>query len=133
MPSVFPQLFDFWFVVPFLLRVLLGVIFIVHGYPKLFKNFQGTKDFFQSLGLRPAAAWVIFIGALEFFGGIFLIVGLFVQLIALLMAINMFFAIALVARKKGFANGWEFELTLLVISLALFIMGAGIFAIDVPF
>ncbi|MDP2676271.1 MAG: DoxX family protein [bacterium] len=133
MPSVFPQLFDFWFTVPFILRVFLGVIFILHGYPKLFKKFSETKAFFASLGLRPATAWTLWIGILEFFGGALLIIGLFVQPVALLLAVNMFFAIVLVARKKGFVNGWEFELALLIIALSLVIMGAGIFAIDAPF
>lgn len=133
MPSVFPQLFDFWFIVPFFLRILLGIVFIAHGFPKLFKKFSETKAFFASLGLRPAVLWTLWIGILEFVGGIFLIIGLFVQPIALLLAINMFFAIVLVARRKGFVGGWEFEICLLFIALALFIMGAGAFAIDAPF
>lgn len=133
MPSVFPQLFDFWFIVPFVLRVVLGVIFVAHGFPKLFKKFSETKAFFASLGLRPAVLWTLWIGILEFFGGILLIIGLFVQPIALLLMINMFFAIVLVARRKGFVNGWEFEFVLLVMALSLLIMGAGAFAIDAPF
>lgn len=133
MPSVFPQLFDFWFIVPFILRVVLGVIFVAHGFPKLFKKFSETKAFFASLGLRPAVLWTLWIGILEFFGGILLIIGLFVQPIALLLMINMFFAIVLVARRKGFVNGWEFEFVLFVTALALLMMGAGAFAVDQPF
>lgn len=133
MPSIFPQLFDFWFIVPFILRVFLGIVFIVHGYPKLFKNFAGTAAFFESIGLRPAKLWTAWIGILEFIGGIFLILGLFVQPVALLLMIDMFFAILLVGRKKGFVGGWEFELSLLLIALSLVIMGAGVFAIDYPF
>jgi len=118
MPSLFPQLFDFWFAIPFVLRIVLGIIFICHGFPKLFKNFAGTKAFFSSLGMHPAVAWVVAVGILEFFGGILLLIGLFVQPVALLLMVDMFFAIVLVARKKGFIGGWEFELVLFVFVLA---------------
>ena len=118
---------------PLILRVVLGLAFMAHGYPKLFTSFAGTTAFFESIGLRPAKFWVLWIGILEFVGGIFLILGLFVQPLAILFMIDMFFAILLVGRKKGFVGGWEFEATLFLIAFSLLIMGAGIFAIDYPF
>ncbi|KKS33945.1 MAG: hypothetical protein UU96_C0011G0023 [Parcubacteria group bacterium GW2011_GWC2_42_13] len=69
MPSLFPQLFDFQQIAPLILRVILGMIFIVHGYPKLFKNYSQTVQFFESVGLKPGKVLVFVSGSVEFFGG----------------------------------------------------------------
>lgn len=135
LPSVFPQLFDFWFFAPLLLRVVLGAIFIVHGYPKLFKaeSRQQTTGFFASVGIHPALFWVLLVGVVEFFGGIFLILGLLTQIVALLIAIDMIVAMWKVKFKMGFVNGYEFDLILLVVALSLILTGPGAFALDYPF
>ena len=132
MLSLFPQLLDFQFFGPLLLRIVLGVIFIVHGYPKLFKSFGATTQFFESIGIKPAKFWVLVVGLTEFLGGIFLVAGFLVQAVAILATINMFVAIWKVKRKQGFYGGYEFELTLLVIALSLLILGPGAYAIDLP-
>ena len=75
MLSIFPQLFAFSELAPFILRLVLGIIFIVHGYPKLFKAFGQTAGFFESVGIKPAKFWVVVVGISEFFGGIALLVG----------------------------------------------------------
>lgn len=132
MPSIFPDLLAFKLFAPVILRMVLGVVFIVHGYPKLFKDFAGTVGFFESIGLKPAKFWVLMVGVVEFFGGIALIAGFATQLAALLIAINMVGAIILVKRKMGFVNGYEFDLALLAMALALVFLGAGFYAIDLP-
>ncbi|MEK7647077.1 MAG: DoxX family protein [Patescibacteria group bacterium] len=133
MLSVFPQLFALQALAPFVLRLVLGTVFIVHGYPKLFKNFSETAGFFGMLGLKPAKFWVLVVGITEFFGGWLLIVGLFTQVAAALIAIDMIVAILLVTRKKGFAGGYEFDLALLAMALSLLVLGPGAFAFDVMF
>ena len=132
MPSIFPDLLAFKLFAPVFLRLVLGIVFIAHGYPKLFKDFAGTVGWFDSAGIKPAKFWVLVVGIVEFFGGIALIVGFATQLAALLIAINMLGAIFLVKRKMGLVNGYEFDLALLAMALSLVFLGAGFFAIDLP-
>lgn len=131
MLSLFPQLFDFQIFAPFLLRIALGLVFIAHGFPKL-KQFGATAQFFNSVGIKPAKFWVAVVAVVEFFGGIALIAGIFTQLAALLVAINMIVAISVVKRKQGFVGGYEFDLVLLAMALALALLGPGAFAFDLP-
>lgn len=132
MLSVFPALLTYKLLAPLILRVALGVIFIVHGYPKLFRQFNQTSKFFGSIGLKPAKFWVLAVGIVEFFGGIALVLGIFTQVAALFIAINMLGAIFKVSGKKGFAGGYEFDLILLAAALALLFLGPGILSFDLP-
>jgi putative oxidoreductase len=70
-----------------------------------------------------------FVGLLEFFGGIALVLGLLTRLFSLGLAIDMCVAILLVQLKKGF-SGFEFEFMLMAASVALFLAGAGSFSVD---
>ena len=133
MPSIFPQALVFGAFAPLLLRVILGAVFIVHGYPKLFKSFSETVGFFESIGIRPAKFWVFVVGAVEFFGGIALVFGFATQLVAALIVVNMLVAIAKVKGKQGFVNGFEFDLMLLIVALSLVLTGSGAYAIDISF
>src|SRR3989338_3462285 len=132
MLNIFPDLLSYSFFAPFILRVVLGLVFVVHGYPKLFGGFTQTVGFFDSIGIKPAKFWVFVVGAVEFFGGIALILGFATQIAAALIAINMLVAIWKVKFKMGFMNGYEFDLVLLIVALSLVLTGAGAYAIDLP-
>lgn len=133
MPSLFPDLFVFEQFTPLILRLVLGAVFIVHGYPKIFTQSASTAGFFESVGIRPAKFWVFVVGAVEFFGGIFLIAGFLTQLVAALIAINMLVAIWKVKFQKGFVGGYEFDLALLAMAVSLILLGPGKFSLDLPF
>lgn len=120
-----------------ILRVVLGVIFIAHGAPKIFGGMEATAGFLGSLGipLPIVAAWVV--GLLEFFGGIALIAGFLVTPIALLLTTHMLIGIILVHAANGFyvlgpgANGGvEFNLILAASLLMLVFGGPGLAAMD---
>lgn len=130
--NLFPQLLDYAFYGPLLLRLGLAAVFIVHGYPKLFVRFGETAQFFESIGIKPGKFWVIVVGVVEFFGGFLLLLGLFVQPVAILLAINMIIAILKVKYSKGFAGGYEFELILLIMALSLLVLGGGAYSLDLP-
>lgn len=132
MPSIFPQLLVFYLIAPFIIRLALGTILIVHGYPKLFKDFSGTAGFFGQLGFKPAKFWALAVGVLEFFGGIALIFGFLTQAIALLVAIQFLVIILWVKRAQNFVSGWEYDFAILAMALALVFLGAGAFAVDLP-
>ena len=117
----------------FILRVVLGALFVAHGYPKLFKNFSGFAGWLDSVGLKPGKFWALVAGAVEFFGGILLIMGLWTQVIGLLIAAQMF--VAMWKAKWGKVGltaqgGWELDLIYLVAGLALALAGGGVYSLD---
>jgi putative oxidoreductase len=114
-----------------LLRLGLGIIFVSHGYPKLFTHLQQTTEGFVKMGFPAYFAHIA--GVLEFFGGILLIVGLFTRIAGLLLAAEM--AVALVKVHGMFSNpmnvhNYEFPLALAVGSFALAGVGAGLVSLD---
>jgi putative oxidoreductase len=113
-----------------LLRIAVGIIFVLHGQQKLFgMGFGGVTDAFSHMGVPMAGIMGPFVALLEFFGGIALILGLLTRLVSLGFAIDMLVAILLVQLKNGFSH-YELEFLLCVSSAALLFMGGGEFAID---
>jgi putative oxidoreductase len=112
------------------LRVAVATVFIRHGAQKLFVfGFAGVTGAFTHMGIPFPGVMGPFIGLLEFFGGLALLLGLLTRLIALGFVCDMLGAILLVLLKKGF-SGFEFEFLLLGSSLALALAGAGRFSLD---
>lgn len=114
-----------------ILRVVLGALFIAHGYPKLFKNFSGFAGWLESLGFRPAKFWAFVAGAVEFFGGILLVLGLWIPVVGILLVLEMLVAMWKVKwGKVGLtdAGGWELDLIYLAVALALVLMGGGMYS-----
>ncbi len=113
------------------LRLAVGTLFIVHGYPKLTaaQRAQGGA-WMKSMGM-PAAI-VPFGGVVEFFGGLALILGLLTPIVAALSALWMvsttWFSISKV--KKKYVGGYEIDITLFLAALALALLGSGIYSID---
>lgn len=115
----------------FILRVVLGLLFIIHGYPKLFKNFNGFAGWLNSIGLKPGKFWALVAGAVEFFGGLLLIIGLWTQVVGLLIAVQMLVAMWKVKwGKVGLTDqgGWELDLIYLVAGLVLAMTGGGMYS-----
>jgi putative oxidoreductase len=85
---------------PFLLAVRLywGWQLIQSGWGKL-HNLPKVTEFFASLGLPMPGLMAVFISCVEFFGGIFLAVGLLSRLTALLLTVNMVMAYVMADRE----------------------------------
>lgn len=116
-----------------LLRVMVGIIFVMHGGMKLFgMGFDGVAGFFGSLGIPFPYANAVFVTLLELVGGAMLVAGLFTRWVSPLLAATMVVAIATVHGPKGFflPDGYEFALLLLVINATLFLTGSGALALD---
>lgn len=111
----------------FLLRVVLGIIFIAHGWAKI-GGMEGTIGFFVSLGLPAFMAYVV--AWVEFLGGIAVLLGIFSRIAAYLLAITMVVAIFLVKIKAGFLGGYELDLILLVSALVVAWSGAGPYSVS---
>jgi len=125
-----------------ILRLAMGIIFLVHGWPKLnpnspMKGPAGFGGFLKQMGVPLPTFFGWFVALLETVGAILLVLGLGTRILAILFAINMLVAIFVAKRrvmKVGFtaqqATGWEFDFALLAISLALLFTGAGSIALD---
>ena len=125
------------------MRLILGVVFFLHGSQKLLGwfggfGFSGTMNFFTSMLHIPAPFAVLAICA-EFFGGLGLILGLLARVAAFGIAMNMVVAILLVHFANGpFMNwygnqkgeGYEFHLLALALAITIIIRGAGAFSVD---
>ena len=112
------------------LRIAVATVFIKHGAQKLFVfGFAGVTGAFTHMGVPFPGVTGPFIGLLEFFGGIALLIGLLTRLFALGFVFDMLFAIVLVKLKGGF-SGYELEFLLCTSSLALFLTGGGRFSVD---
>src|SRR5256885_1336135 len=98
---------------PFLLLVRLywGWQLIESGWGKL-HNLDKVTQFFGSLNLPMPAQMAVFISCLEFFGGIFLAIGLLSRLTALALTINMLMAY-ITADREALFFFFPFALTLL--------------------
>jgi len=128
--AVFPRNLDLALLI---LRVVVGVVFMMHGWQKLFQyGIAGVTGSFEGMGVPLPGIAAPFVSVLEFAGGILLILGALTPLVAALLAINMLVAVLLVHLKAGFflPNGYEFALTLMAASLALMLTGAGAYSVD---
>ena len=116
-----------------ILRIAIGLVFLAHGAQKLFVyGLAGTTDAFGGMGVPMPAVSAAVVTAIELFGGLALMLGLFTRLAALGLAMDMLGAILLVHLRAGFflPNGVEFALTLLAASLVFALTGPGGFAVD---
>jgi putative oxidoreductase len=111
-------------------RVFCGVVFLIHGTPKIF-NLQGTGNFFANVGLPGWLA--IPIAVLEFFGGILLIAGFLTRVLAAAFILEMAGAALFVHRTAGwdvFQGGYEYNIALILLLLGVALIGPGPFSVD---
>ena len=121
-----------------LLRLPAALIFTAHGAQKLFGAFggyglEGTAGWMESIGLTPGYLLALLAGSAEFFGGLALLLGLFVRPAALVLAFTMAVALFSVHAANGLfmANiGYEFALAMLAMSAALTATGGGKWSLD---
>lgn len=127
-----------------LLRLALGVIFLMHGSQKVLGLFGGeglqatVQNFKTHLGIPPVLGYTA--AFTEFLGGIALVVGFLTRLAALGIGITMIVAAWKVHWVNGFFLNWfcetgkghgiEYNLALLAMALALVLAGGGSYSLD---
>ncbi len=123
---------------PLLLAVRLywGWQLAQSGWGKL-HNLDNVAQYFASLNMPMPAKMAFFIACVEFFGGIFLALGLLSRLTALVLTVNMIMAYVIADREaffSFFSNPDKFSaaapFVFLVASLIVLIFGPGKVSLD---
>ena len=113
-----------------LLRVVVGVAFVIHGWPKI-QNPLGAVEMVQSIGFYPGWLWATALAATEFFGGLLLIFGLLTRPAALATTVVLLVTVWFhwVQLDQGYKGA---ELSIIWASVTLFfaLNGAGRYSVD---
>ncbi len=117
-----------------IVRIMLGVLILLHGFAKLSNGVSGIEGMLQGMGLPATLAFGVYIG--EVLAPILVLIGLYARVGAGLIVVNMLFAILLAHSNEIFVlgkqGGWTLELQgmFLFTALALVFMGPGKYSIN---
>lgn len=118
----------------FLLRAGFGIMFILHGYPKITGGVDTWTWLGESMGLVglgfAPAFWGFMAAISEFIGGILLVLGLLTRPAALFMAFTMLIATIMHIAGGDPLNTVLHPLKGFVAFIALLYSGPGRYAID---
>ncbi len=114
MLSVFPELFNYSFLAPFILRIALAVV--------LLKTKSGGVRDRTSKTFR--LVYVV--------GAVMILVGFLVQPAALLIATAILLEIAIAKIKKQRTDEGALNVLIFAIAISLALLGSGFLAIDLP-
>lgn len=116
-----------------LLRLVLGLLILVHGIGKINGGPGGVLDIVGKAGLPESFGYLVYIG--EVLAPLLVIIGIWTRLAALAIAINMLVAVLLVHTAEFFqlapGGGWALELQgmYLIVALSIALLGAGRYSI----
>lgn len=120
--ALFPALLSYHFFAPLILRVILAITFIHFGKHKV----RQSKEY-VALKFGKTIGW------LEVILGALLLVGIYTQLVAILISIILIIQLLHKIKSKAFlTDGINYYLILLVIAISLILTGPGRFAFDLP-
>jgi len=113
----------------FVLRILIGIFILTHGFPKFQTLISGAEIHFADpigLGVKASFALVVFA---EFFCAILLILGLFTRLATIPLIISMAVASFFAHAGDTFADK-ELSLLYLILFVTFMISGGGKYSLD---
>lgn len=117
-----------------ILRATLGILILLHGIAKIAGGVSGISGMLENAGLPGALAYGVYIG--EVLAPLLVLLGFYSRIGALVIVVNMLFAIGLVHMKDVVAlnktGGWGIELqaSFLVMALAVALIGPGRFSLN---
>lgn len=119
-----------------LLRLVIGSIFLAHGWPKVFGDPEGTHGragtgrllATKQVPIPHLAAWAV--GISEVGGGLLVLVGFLTRLALVPLSVILFGAVVVVKWKRGFVEGWDWPFALLGACVASLLLGPGTVSLD---
>lgn len=117
------------------LRLVVGAIFVAQGWRKLLAPADaphgraGLAAMIDRGGLPAPAQLALLIGTVELVGGALLGVGLLTRVAAVPLMATLAVAVAFKWRN-GFISGWDWPLSVLGGTAAIFLLGGGAYALD---
>lgn len=116
------------------LRVVVGVVFLLHGWQKLSGgSVGGTQEAFAGMGIPLASLAASFTIGAEVLGGFLLILGLLTRVAAAALGVVSAGAVVFVHGAAGFfaaAGGYEYVLVLAAVALFFALAGPGAWSAD---
>ena len=120
-----------------ILRVGLGIAFVIHGLPKLLGGPEAWTQYgmaMQYVGIDFAPMFFGFLaGITEVFGGICLMLGLFYRTVLTLLTVTMLVALA---SKIGQGAGYpelSHPLKMIIVFVSMMVIGPGKHSLDTRF
>ena len=119
------------------LRVTVGVMVLMHGIAKIVNGPGHILGMMDKIGMPPEFGYLVYVG--EVLAPILLIIGLLTIPAALIVVINMLFAIVLVHSHQlltlSQSGGWALELQGMFLfgALAVAFLGAGRYSVGGPY
>ncbi|MFS0577472.1 DoxX family protein [Sporosarcina sp. 179-K 3D1 HS] len=115
-----------------ILRVVLGITFLIHGIAKFQMGLGNVAGWFDSIGIVGFLGYIV--SFIELFGGIALLLGIGTRIFSALIAFVMIGAIFTTKLSVGFMGnetaGYELDIALLSIAVVLLISGSQLFSLD---
>lgn len=117
-----------------ILRLMLGVLILLHGIAKIKGGVSGIEGMVTGAGLPGFFAWGVYIG--EVLAPLLVIAGFYARVGAVIIAVNMLFAIGLAHGAElfqiGKSGGWALELQgmFLFTAVAVALIGPGRWSIN---
>ena len=119
-----------------ILRVGIGIMFILHGYPKMMGGMEkwiGLGSYgMGSVGIDFFPAFWGFMAAFsEFFGGLMILFGIYIRYFSILLFITMLIAIITHLTGGDGIMGASHAIESSVVFLCLFFSGAGNYSVHI--
>jgi len=114
----------------FILRVVIGVVMLLHGIYKFQKKAFFDKKWKEEYGFPQGS--VLLNGVVQILGSLALFAGIFTSYVAIILTLNMLVAmyICIWKHREPFLStpegkGWDFNILLLGALIVLILMGDG--------
>jgi putative oxidoreductase len=115
-------------------RIGLGILFMLHGYPKLLggpEKWEAIGGAMKYVGIDfLPVVWGLLAGAIETFGGFLILLGLAFRPVCLLLTIIMAIAASMHLNNNEGIMGASQAIEMGVVFLGLAFVGPGTFSVD---
>jgi len=110
------------------IRLILGATMVYYGSFKIKDPKKNSKNF-KKMGFKPEIIWGTLIMGVEFFGGIFIILGIFPRIFATLFAIQMITGTFWKIKTDKKFTDYSYDILLFIICATIIWFGSGFLTI----